>query len=309
MIKIKVTSVSFSKNDILRQELLSLNLDVEFNETGRSLEGNNLLEFVKDADILIVGLEIMDQGVIEHCVNLKMIAKFGVGLDNIDLAYCKTSNIRVGWTEGVNKLSVAEMTLGFIITTIRNMIFTSIQLKKYEWNKSGGFNLSGKTIGIIGLGNIGKEVVRLLKPFNCKILVNDIVKQKEYCIDNNLSIVTKNEIYEQADIITVHLPLSQDTKYMINLDVFEKMKESAILINTARGSIVNNKDLKIALKKSMIFAAALDTYECEPDIDKDLISLANLYCTPHIGGNSFESVILMGRSAIHHIELFLGDKI
>jgi len=305
---VKVTSLSFSKNRILRDELLALCPQATFNETGSLLEGDALEEFVQDADILIVGLENFDQNLIDNLPKLKMIAKYGVGLDNIDVMYAKSKNIRIGWTGGVNRLSVAEMTLGFMITTIRNIAFTSMDLKNFVWNKSGGFNLSGKTIGIIGLGYIGKELVRLLKPFNCRILVNDIVEQQTFCETHNLEVVSKDEMYKAADIITVHTPLTSLTKYLFNLETFEKMKTSSILINTARGAIVNNEDLKIALQTKMILAAAMDTYEKEPDIDKKLIALPNLYCTPHIGGNSQESILLMGRSAIRHIAQFIGDK-
>jgi len=305
---VKVTSLSFSKNEILRTELLELFPEAKFNETGALLEGEALYEFVKDADVLVVGLEIIDRKLIDRCPKLRMIAKYGVGLDSIDVEYAKAKDIYIGWTGGVNRLSVAEMALGFMITTIRNIAFTSMDLKNFVWNKSGGFNLSGKTIGIIGLGHIGKELVRLLKPFECNILVNDIVEQVKFCKDNNLQSVSKEEIYKQADIITVHTPLTPQTKYLFDLETFTKMKESSILINTARGAIVNNEDLKVALKSKMILAAAMDTYEKEPDIDKELISIPNLYCTPHIGGNSRESILLMGRSAIGHIEKFFGDK-
>lgn len=306
--KIKVTSPSFSSHPILIEELKSNFDNIVLNDTNIHFKDNILKEYLFDADIAIIGLETIDKELIDSCPKLKFIAKYGVGLDNIDIEYCKEKNIQIGWTSGVNKVSVAEMTLGFMITTIRNMVFTSYELKSGLWNKSGGNNLSNKVIGIIGIGNIGKEVIKLLQPFNCKILVNDIFSQDEFYKKYKLLEVTKEEIFTNSDIISVHTPLTKETKYMFNLEVFKKMKKTAILINTARGEIVNNNDLKIALKDKLIAAAALDTYEKEPNFDKELINQNRLFCTPHIGGNSEESILLMGRSAIKYIKEFLGEK-
>ena len=232
--------------------------------------------------------------------NLKIIAKYGVGLDNIDLKACDERNIKVGWTGGVNKRSVAEMTLGFMLALSRNLYLTSNQLKKNVWNKSGGLQLTGKTIGIIGAGFIGKEVIELLKPFNCDILINDIyelrgLKQK------NIIQVEKEIIYTKSDIISIHTPLNIETDNLINLSVMEKMKNTALLINTSRGKIINEKDLKFALKNKIIAGAALDVYEKEPPEDSELLKLDNIICTPHIGGNSKEAVLAMGISAIEHL--------
>jgi len=238
---------------------------------------------------------------------IKIVAKFGVGLDNINLEDCAEQNVSVGWTGGVNKTSVAEMTLGFMLMFSRNLYTTSNQLKAGEWNKSGGFQLSGKTIGIIGLGHIGKELVRLIKPFGCTILVNDIIEQDDFCKSNNLFQSTKKTIYKECDIITIHTPLSDETLNMITLDELKLMKKSAYLINTARGKIINEIDLKYALQDKIIAGAALDVYEKEPPTDRDFLSLPNLICTPHIGGNAKEAVESMGMSAIRHLENYFKE--
>lgn len=305
---IKITSPSFSKHSILVRELKQLFPNAVVNEKQEQFKGETLKRYLSDADIAIVGLESITKELIDACPRLKFIAKYGVGLDNIDLEYCKIRNIGIGWSGGVNRLSVAEMTIGFMITTIRNMVYTSYQLKNGVWNKSGGYNLSGKTIGIIGVGHIGKEVIRLLQPFNCRILANDIVDNKSFYEQYNVIGTSKEDIYEQSDIVSVHTPLTECTQHMFNLDTFKKMKPSAILINTARGSIVNNHDLKVALDKHIIAGAALDTYEEEPIFDAELMKKERLFCTPHIGGNSNESILLMGRSAITHVKTFMEHQ-
>jgi D-3-phosphoglycerate dehydrogenase len=253
-----------------------------------------------------VGLEKIDRAIMDNCKNLKIIAKYGVGLDNIDVEYCRQRNIHIGWTPGVNRLSVAEMTLSFMIGLSRNIFLTSSQLAGGRWNKNGGHDLSHKSVGIIGAGNVGKELLRLLKPFRCRIMVNDVIDQTEYYRENQLVDATKEEIYKNSDLVTLHTPLTRDTHGMIDKNVLALMKKSAFLINTARGPIVRASDLKWALKHNIIAGAALDVYDEEPPKDLELLKLPNLICTPHIGGNSSESVLAMGRSAIRHLRDFSG---
>lgn len=303
--KIAVTSSSFSRNELLRNELLKLFPDsILFNGDGKKLENDSLIDFIKDADAVIVGLEKIDSIVLGCCKNLKIVSKFGVGLDNIDIDCCRRRNIAIGWTAGVNKLSVAEMVLAFMIMLNRNIFTTSFALKNGCWNKSGGFNLTNKTVGIIGVGNIGKEVIRLLNPFLCNILVNDTVDQTEYYNNTGVLEVEKNEIYKNADFISLHTPLTDKTRNLINADVFKMMKKTSFVINTARGGIVSLMDLKDALRKNIIAGAAVDVYDVEPPVDEEFLQLKNLICTPHIGGNSYESVVAMGMSAINHIKKY-----
>lgn len=299
--KVKVSNVAFSKNPYLVGKLLAEFPDAIINEKGTRMSNNELLGYFSDADAVIVGLEAINAKLLDKLPQLKMIAKFGVGLDNIDLEACKQRNITVGWTGGVNRRSVAEMTLGFMLALSRNLFSTSAHLKKGKWNKNGGFQLTGKTIGIVGFGNIARELVLLLKPFQCKILVNDIIDLSSLISRYEVTSVSKDVLFQEADIVTVHTPLEVDTKNLINKEVFEKMKTSAFLINTARGGIVNEIDLKLALQEKKIAGVALDVYNEEPPVDSELLQLENLICTPHIGGNSHEAVVAMGMSALEHL--------
>ena len=298
---IKVPNRAFSNNKKLTQLLQFYFKKSVINSKGIRYHGKELVNFLCDANAAIVGLELINDELLDELPNLKFIAKYGVGLDNIDLEACKKRNIKVGWSSGVNKRSVAEMTLGFMLSLTRNLYLTSNQLKDSFWNKDGGHQLSNKTVGIIGLGNIGKEVIDLLKPFNCNVLVNDILDIEEYSKNNNLKIKTKNQIYHESDIISIHTPLTNETNNLINKEVFHKMKSKSFIINTARGKIINEKDLKFALINNIISGAALDVYDIEPPTDKSLIKLPNLICTPHTGGNAKEAVLKMGESAIKHL--------
>jgi len=304
-----VTSVAFSKNSKIVQLLNDIEFDkVILNTKGRRLYTEEIRKLIEICDILIVGLDTININMIPDNSRLKVISKFGVGLDNINLIDCKNKGIEVLHTKGINKRSVSEMTLGFMINLCRNLYVSSNLLKKGIWEKNGGFELSNKTVGIIGIGNIGKDLISLIKPFKCNILVNDIIEQEEYYKKNNLKYVTKEYIFQNADIITLHTPLTHSTKNLINSKTISKMKSSSFLINTARGELVNQNDLKLALINNKIAGAAIDTYEIEPPIDQELLGLENLINTPHIGGNSIEAVEKMGQISILNILDYLNNK-
>jgi len=302
---IKVLSPSFSKCEVLRRELESKFSSVEFNLEGVSYSVQELIDYLKDADGAIVGLENMSKTVLSNLPKLKIISKYGVGLEGVDIDYCSNNNIKLGRTGGTNRRSAAELTLCYMIGLSRNVFNTSYKLKINNiWKKDGGFELTGKTVGIIGVGHVGKDLVKLLKPFYCKILVNDIVEQDKYYLDNGLEKSEKDRIFRESDIVTLHVPYTKETNQMVNSDTLGKMKKTAFLVNVSRGMVVDQKALKFALEKKLIAGAGIDVYEEEPPKDIDFISLENLACSPHIGGNSKEGVLAMGRSAIGHLEDF-----
>ncbi|MCT7590800.1 phosphoglycerate dehydrogenase [Aliarcobacter butzleri] len=297
-----ITTVAFSKNQFLVDKVKNLGFKkIYINEKYKRFTQEELIEFLFKCDIAIIGLDKIDEYVLSKIQNLKVISKYGVGLDNIDFNICKKYNIEVLHTQGVNKRSVSELTLGCILSLLRNIYTSSNFLKQNIWEKNGGTQLSNKTIGIIGVGNIGKDLVDLIQAFKCKILVNDIIEQKDYYKKYNLIETSKETIYKSADVITIHTPLNESTKYMINKESLSLMKPNVIIINTARGGIINQDDLKWALKNNIIAGAAIDAYEIEPPEDLELLNLPNLINTPHIGGNAIEAVNAMGDSAIDNI--------
>jgi len=307
--RITCVSRSFSAHPVLRHELLELFPAATFNDKGANYEGAALIDVLKGCDGAIVSLEPVTDAVLAQLPQLRIVAKYGVGIDNLDTEAMARRNVALGWTGGLNKRGVAEMTLGFMIGLCRNLFFAHRGLRENkDWTKRGGVQLSGRTIGIIGVGHVGKDLIELLKPFDCRILVNDIVDHGDYYRANGLVAASKDEIYAEADIVTVHTPLDSSTRGMINLDALRRMKRTAYLINAARGPIVVQDDLKQALNEGLIAGAAIDVFEQEPCEDAELMALSNLFCTPHTGGSADESILAMGRSAIAHLAAFFKDR-
>ena len=306
--RVRVCNISFSKNSILVNKIKKYFKDVNFNFNGVRLDGEELIDFCKDADAIIVGVEKINSSILKRLPNLKYIAKYGVGIDNIDIDSCKERGVLIGWTGGVNKRSVAELTLGYMLILMRNIFSSYSDLKKLRWIKDGGNSLYNKKIGIIGMGNIGQDLIKLLSVFDCEILANDISENSSLSKKLNFKYVTKEFLYRNSDIVTLHVPLTSSTKKMINTKVFNKMKNSSILINTSRGGVVCEKDLIDALKNKKIHSAALDVFQYEPLKNKELVRLSNIICTPHIAGNSKEAVIEMGNSAISHLINFKNEN-
>lgn len=306
--KLAVTSESFSKNINLVKKLKSLwSGEVKLNTEGIKFTKKELISFLSDSDAAIVGLDIINSDLLNELPKLRYISKYGVGLDNIDLDYCLNHNIKIGWTGGVNKLSVAEMTIAFAITLSRNMYQSSISLKNNQWIKNGGCLLSGGNFGIIGFGNIGKEVYRLLQPFNCNVFINDT---DQNAINNfsELKIHSKDEIYENCDVISFHVPLTDETKNLVSKEHFHKFKKKPILINTSRGGIFNEEDILFGLNNDNIRSVALDVFSNEPNPSFELLSHPGVFCTPHIGGNAREAVLAMGTSAIENLLRIINEE-
>ncbi len=296
--KIAVCSRSFSKNPILRSELLNAYSNVTFNDAGRQLKGEELLEFLVGHDKAIVALEPLDDFVLSRLPQLKVVSKYGVGLDGIDIASMHKHGKFLGWTGGVNKRSVSELTLAFILLMLRNLPNNNREVTSGIWRQNIGGMLSGRTVGIIGCGNIGKDLIEILRPFNCKVLVNDILEFREFYEHNMITATSLDELLRSSDIVTLHVPLDKTTEMMIGAPELKIMKPTAILINVARGGLVDEFALKNAIQEGDIAGAAFDVFAEEPPQDQELIKLHNFFATSHIGGSASEAILAMGRAAI-----------
>ena len=299
--RIGITPPAICKLNSFRENLLTTFPNAVFNETGKYFSEEQLIEFLKDAEGVLIGRVPLTDKVITSLPNLKIISTYGLGLDNIDQDAIQLHGRMLGFTAGVNKLSVAELALGFMIGLCHNIFKSGFALKNGNWEKDGGHQLSGKTVGIIGCGNVGKELIRLLEPFECRVLVRDILDLSEYCSSHGVEEASFDEIIKQADIISLHVPLTELTRNMIDANIFQNMKTSSFLINTSRGDIVNEVDLKQALMNGSIAGAALDVFSIEPPEDYELLECQNLMVTPHIGGNTVEAVEAMANSAFKHL--------
>ena len=298
---IAVTAPAFCRSKALRDELTVLFPSSVFNPSSEYFSEDDLIRFLSNAEAAIVGRDPVTEKVIASLPDLRIVAKYGVGLDNINSSALEKYGIALGWTPGVNKRSVAEMTLCFMLGLARNIFSAAQELKSGRWNKNGGFQLTGKTVGIVGFGHIGKEVARLLRPFDCRILVQDIINIAEQAELLRAEVCGFDELIKLSDFVTLHVPLTSDTRHMMDSETLHRMKKSAFLINTSRGEIVDQGALKQALVNGVIAGVALDVFFPEPPEDLEFITLPNLISTPHTGGNSIEAVEAMGRSAIGHL--------
>ncbi len=302
-ITLGITAVAFSRDhELVQYAKKHYPGKVILNENGRRLTPEELRELLGKCNHAIVGLDPVDGELIKDCPKLKIISKYGVGLDNIDFAACEENAVLVTYPKGVNKRSVSEEFLGCALSLLRNLYITSNRLKyNNEWFVDGGIQLTGKTVGVIGVGYTGKDVIELLRPFDCRILVNDIVDQQSYYDSVGAQSVSKEYIYEHADVITLHTPRTKETVGMIDASALSKMKKTAIVINIARGGLVDEEALKVSLLEGRIGGAALDVYLKEPPSDRALLEIPNLMCMPHIGGNAREAVLAMGHAAIDNL--------
>lgn len=304
--RLKVSSPSFSRSEELRAELLAHFADVTFHPSESMLAGDALASFLADADGAIVGRERVDAAVLDACPRLRIVSKYGVGLDNLDTEACAARGIAVGWTAGVNRRSVAELALGFMLGLCHNVYRLSRDVRGGRWVRDSGRQLSGCTVGIVGFGHVGRELARLLAPHGCPVLADDIVDVSDAARDCGATLVDKETLFRTADVVTLHVPLTDLTHHLVNARTLGSFKRGAFLVNTSRGRVVDGQALKRALQDGTLAGAALDVFEEEPPTDAELLALPNLVGTPHIGGNAREAVLAMGRSAIEHVVRFFA---
>jgi len=301
---VAVTPPPICNSSHLRAEITQPFPESRFNDRNRYLNEAELIDFCGDAEVLLVGRDPVTEAVLEALPKLRLVSKYGVGLDNLDQEALQRRDIQFGWTPGVNRRCVAELTLAFMLGLVHNVFQSGFSLKRGDWNKEGGWMLQDKTVGIIGCGHVGMDVVRLLKPFGCRVLVRDILDKKVFCSETGSIEATFDEVVEQSDLVSLHVPLTDLTRNMMDRVVLEKMKPTSFLINTSRGGVVDEPALKDALQRNSIAGAALDVFVQEPPEDAELLVLPNLMVTPHIGGNAREAVEAMALSAISHIVKF-----
>lgn len=268
------------------------------------------------ADYLLASGRVkISEEVLTTGTSLKMIQRTGVGLDSIDLEAIKKRNIPLYVNQGINAESVAEYTLLLMLASLRHLTVINQNTKNGIWNKQeqgvGTRELKGKTIGILGMGNIARTLVTLLYPFYVKILYYDLKQMpEEYERQYHMQFVGVKELLAASDIITLHCAMTDDTRGLINQQNINKMKDGVILINTARGPMVVAEDLAEAIKSGKVSFAGIDVHENEPIRDGySLKNLDNVILTPHIGGVTYESFRGMMQNAMRNIEKFEQGKL
>ena len=293
-----VASRSFSKNPLLREAVLKEYPNAKFNDEGLSLSGESLIDFLDGYEKAITALEVIDNSILSHLPDLKVIGKYGVGLDMIDLNSLHSHGVKIGWKGGVNKRSVSELVVSFATALLHRSVFANMEVREGHWYQVNGRQLSESTVGIIGCGHIGKDLVKLLRPYNCIILAYDILDFKEFYEENNVIPMALEELLKESDVVTLHLPLDSSTKNIINKERLQMLKKNAVLINLARGGLIDEQALKEIILEKKIGGVALDVFEIEPPVDKMFSSMDNVLITPHIGGSTEEAIVAMGMAAL-----------
>ncbi len=309
---VAVASRSFSKNDDLVKNLQSKYSSVILNNFGKTLQGDDLVNFLMPATKAIIGIEELTEPVLAKLSKLKVISKYGVGLNNLDLKLLKKRNIRLGFTPGVNKQSVAELTLTLILIGLKKIQDNNLDIINGNWSQEKGSELYGKNIGLLGFGNIGQKLVSLLQPFNCKISFFDekkFSKEEISNISSNLNFepnlikqMSLQQVLKESDILSIHLPLTASTENIISLEELNELRSNVCIVNTARGGIVNEKDLYIFLSENPCSYAGFDVYGEEPAINNPLFELKNFFGTSHRSSLTNEGILSMGMAAINGLD-------
>lgn len=305
MCKILVTD---GMNDNAINNLKKLNVDVEH----KFYDGLELGEKLKDKDILVIrSKNVITKEIIDKACEgntLKLIIRSGVGLDNIDVEYANKKGIKVMNTPNASTRSVAELTIGQIITISRFINISNITMRQGQWNKKKyvGTEIYGKTLGIIGLGRIGKAVAKMAHTLGMKVIYYDILGEMENCED--YTFCSFEEVLKNADFLTIHIPLKRGQDYLITKKEFDMMKDRVYFINHARGGLVCEKDLIEALDSGKVEAAALDVYENEPEVNLELVNHPMVSITPHLGASTVEAQERIGREIVKIVENFLEEE-
>jgi len=289
-VKLFVSTHPFSSTSTIPMQLIKdNNIVLSLNEHGRKNTSQELAEDIKDAEVLVAGTEKITEEVLKNAPSLKLISRVGIGLDGIDFELCQKYGVRVAYTPDAPTMAVAELCVAMMLDLARKVTYSNNNLKaNASWNRYMGTLLYGKTVGILGMGRIGKSLIHLLSSFNVKFQVYDINPDLAYGRLYNVVFVSKEEVLKSSDIVSINVPLKEDTKDYITMNELKVMQKHSLLINTARGGIVNEDDLYIALKEDLIASAGIDVFEIEP-YDGKLRDLENCLLTCHMGASTIDS--------------------
>ncbi|MCD8138705.1 MAG: phosphoglycerate dehydrogenase [Planctomycetaceae bacterium] len=305
--KILVTPRSFGKEDAEAFAILErAGLEVAVNDTGGILSREALAERIAGCDGVILGVDPLDAWVLDHAPRLRAVAKYGVGVDNIDLDACSARGIAVSRTVGANAGAVADYAFALMLAVARRVARIDALCRHGDWSKVTGLDVNGKTLGLLGLGAIGRGMVARASGFGMTILAHDPFWDADYAATAGITRAEPEEIYARADFISPHLPLTDATRNLIGERELAQMKKTAILVNTARGGIVDENALLNALKNRTIYGAGIDAFEHEPPENPEWYGLDNVVLGSHSAASSDGAVVQMSRMAATNLVRDLG---
>lgn len=302
--KILVTPTSFPRTEASDAfaHLVSFCPDIVWNPYRRPLTGSEITDLLTDVDGWIAGLDTIDAEVLANApASLKVISRYGVGVERVDLQAACQRGITVTNTPGANTEGVADLAFGLMLSVARNIPLLNLQVKAGDWPRITGVELFGKTLGIVGLGAIGKAVARRAVGFSMRVMAYDPYLDAAYCVANGILPTDLDTLLTQADVVSLHLPLTARTNNLLDASRVESMKQGAILINTARGGLVDEVALQAALLSGHMGGAGLDAFAMEPPGNHPLLKLENVVATPHAGAHTREASEKMAFMAVENL--------
>jgi D-3-phosphoglycerate dehydrogenase len=291
-----VTPTSYGKNDPrLKIDLEAQVGEVIYNPTGKPLTSAEVAQLLPGIDGYIAGLDDIDAQALLSADRLKVIARYGVGVDKVDLVAAHAKGIVVTNTPGANSVSVAELAIGMMLALARQIPEAVEAVHQGKWPRLTGLSLEGKTIGILGLGAIGKQLARRLAGFDCNVLAYDPYADVDFASDNHVELAPLDTVIEAADFISLHLPLLPETRGLVNEAFLNRMKKGSFLVNTSRGEVVDETALFKALQSGQLRGAGLDALTIEPPAPGNpLLALPQVIATPHLGAQTDGATSNMG---------------
>lgn len=305
MPRVLITTVPFADRNRLPLELLDgAGVEWLINPIGRKLSEDELADMIEDVDVLIAGTEPIGEKVLNRANRLKLISRVGIGLDSVNLIKARELGIAVSYTPDAPAPAVAELTIGLMLSLLRSIHVANSQIHQGTWQRHFGRRIPEITIGVIGAGRIGGRVLRRLAAFGSpRILINDTNPMPDVTDKLKLEWVDKETIYRNADVITLHVPLTKKTKNMIDYSELKKMKPDACIINASRGGIVNEADLERVLNEGHLSGAAIDVFENEP-YTGGLSKIERCLLTSHMGSMSVDCRTKMEIEATEEVVRF-----
>lgn len=309
--KVLVTATNYSTYCSAAKALLEENgVKVIENPYGRPMTRDELLTVVGDIDGAVVGVDTWNEKIFAHAPKLRAMARFGVGVDNIDLAAAKAHGIQVTNAKGMNSNPVAELTVGLILSTLRNVPAFNASIREGKWDRFMGRDLAGMTVGLLGFGDIAQRVAKKLSGFDVSICAYDLYPNLEKARELNVEMVSMEETLHRADVVCMHLPSLPATHHIMDARTFGMMKDGSYFINTARGALVDETALAQALRSGKLTAAAIDVFDQEPvRRDNPLFALPNLFATPHTAAETYDTYHNVGLATARQLlDVFAGKK-
>ena len=302
--KILVTPTSFLKpdNKAAQEKLNAFADEVVYNPYGRPLTAEEIPALLEGCDGYIAGLDYITAGAIEAAPDtLKVISRYGAGVDRVDLAAARAKGITVTNTPGTNATAVCELAFGLMLSLARGIPQLDRAVKRGEWPRRNGTELCGKTLAILGLGAIGKKLASRAQAFGMQVCTYDPYVDEGYARAADIEICDLDTAIRKAHFISLHMPLTPETRHILDADRIAKMREGVYIINTARGGLIDEQAACEALKSGKIAGLGLDVYEAEPPSDSPLMGLDNVITTPHTGAHTAEAVSGMGLMAVENL--------